>query len=137
MSIVYTMLYDIIDKHGPIPSVRVSSAQASGFAKKFNYWGAVRYLIKKSKTKPGYIVNKAQERASSDRRSVQLAIRDAELISLEENRVHIQSIGLLGYTEVTDVLEWLAERETPAQESAQIALVCHKFESKFKELATP
>ena len=72
--------------HGPIPAVRVSSAQARGAAKRYSYWGAVRYEIRLRKSDDEIIVT-ACERASSDRRSHRLAVADMMDIAERENRL--------------------------------------------------
>lgn len=102
MSIEKFALKKYIIKNGPIKSIRVSSAQAKGAAKKFNYWGAVRYEI--CLTKNGNISNIAIERASSDRRSEQLAWQDAEKIASAEGRIFCQTIGKLSDLEIKNIL---------------------------------
>lgn len=74
-----------IRRYGPIPFVRVSSAQARGNAKNYAYWGAVRYelRLRKSDDEPVLV---ACERASSDRRSKRLAYEDARDIARDEGR---------------------------------------------------
>src|SRR5690349_12917656 len=79
---------------GPIPTVRVSSAQARGAAKGYAYYGAARYEIRLTK-RDGYPANIAQERASSDRRSLRLAKDDADKIAEREGRICAQTIGQL------------------------------------------
>lgn len=73
-------------QHGSIPAVAVSSAQARGAAKRYAYWGAVRYEVRLRKSDDEIIVT-ACERASSDRRSKNLAHRDASEIATRENRL--------------------------------------------------
>jgi hypothetical protein len=76
-----------------IPTARVSSAQARGAAKKYAYWGVVRYEIRLSKA--GELVNVALERASSDRRSVTKAEQDLETLCEQEKRLPVAEIGKL------------------------------------------
>jgi hypothetical protein len=75
-----------IRRHGPIPAVSVSSAQARGRARRYPYWGAVRYELRLRKTDDECIVM-AQGRASSDRRSRRLAWLDAAHLAETEDRV--------------------------------------------------
>lgn len=98
-----TMMADLIRTHGPIPTVRVSSAQASGAAKQYSYWGAARYELRL--TRDGRVVNVALERARSDRRSRRLAERDASEIAQSEGRVAIQTIGSVSNDECGYVLD--------------------------------
>lgn len=84
-------LTEYVKLNGPIKSARVSSAQAKGAAKKYAYWGAVRYQIRL--TKAGHLSNVARERASSDRRSENLAHKDCWELAEKENRIILQNIG--------------------------------------------
>jgi len=77
--------------HGDIPAVRVSSAQARGAAKNYSYWGAVRYTV--TLTKDGAPTLRALERASSDRRSRDLARADAMNVAEREHRILVQCLG--------------------------------------------
>lgn len=95
----------VIRSCGPLRAVRVSSAQARGAAKRYAYWGAVRYAIKLS-ADGQRLICAALERASSDRRSLRLAESDAEALAESEGRVETQHLGgmtprsvaaLLGY----------------------------------------
>lgn len=80
-----TVVARMIATHGPIPCVRVSSAQARGAAKKYSYWGAVRYEVRlRLDGVPTYA---ALGRARSDRRSEALAHRDAEELARSEGRL--------------------------------------------------
>lgn len=82
-----------IRTHGPIPTVRVSSAQAKGAAKGYSYWGAVRYEIRI--TRDGLPANRPLERASSDRRSIAGAERDLADLAEREGREECQTLGIL------------------------------------------
>lgn len=82
-----------IRNHGPIGTVRVSSAQAKGRASQYSYWGAVRYELRVTQT--GKIANMPCERASSDRRTYAGAKRDAEAIAESEGRIELDHIGTL------------------------------------------
>lgn len=95
-------LADYVAAHGPIPTVRVSSAQARGAAKKYSYWGAVRYELRL--TRDGRVANTPLERASSDRRSKRLAERDAELLAEREGRIEMQTIGAISDDLAADIL---------------------------------
>lgn len=97
-----SMLAHHIRTHGPIPTCRVSCAQARGAAKKYAYWGAVRYEIRL--TKDGAPTNRPLERASSDRRSLRLAEQDCDAICEREGRVVVDRIGRLKEAEAEDVL---------------------------------
>lgn len=90
-----------------IPNVRVSSAQARGAAKKYAYYGAVRYEIRLAKD--GHVTHVPCERASSDRRSPRLAERDAEAIAARENRLSLTDlrIGQLDEAEAARILDVL------------------------------
>lgn len=92
-------LTQYIRDHGPIPTVRVSSAQSHT---QYPYWGAVRYEIRL--TREGCPTNTALERASSDRRSERLADRDADKIAAAEGRVRYQGIGRLDNEGAMEVL---------------------------------
>jgi hypothetical protein len=105
MNIYTSILKRHIAKYGPIKSIRVSSAQARGAAKKYSYWGAARYEI--IITKNGNISNIAIERASSDRRSERLAHEDADKIAIKEGRIHCQTIGRLSDKEIKNILSEL------------------------------
>lgn len=102
----YKLLGDYVRRNGPIPTVRVSSAQASGFAKKFNYWGTVRYEIRFARD--GRLINKALNRASSDRRSYRLAVDDA----CKTGRLRLQTIGEIDDEEAKDILTFLLAAPT-------------------------
>ena len=104
-----TSLAAIINQRGPIPSVRVSSAQARGAAKHYAYWGAARYELRL--TKSGAVSNCAVERASSDRRSVRLAEADAERIAEREDRIELQTIGTLSEQDAARVLRWMGRAQ--------------------------
>lgn len=84
---------------GPLRAVRVSSAQAKGAAKGYAYWGAVRYQIRLTADGRGYCCA-AIERASSDRRSVKLAVKDAEDLAAAEGRAWALRIGRVSSTEI-------------------------------------
>lgn len=98
-----TILADLIRRHGPIPTVRVSSAQARGVAKQYSYWGAVRYELRL--TRDGHVANVALERASSDRRSQRLAKADAAALAVREARIVVQQIGALSDIVAAEVLD--------------------------------
>lgn len=101
-----TILADIIRQHGPIPTIRVSSAQARGLAKLYRYWGATRYEIRL--TRAGKPANIALQRASSDRRSLRLAEQDAEEIADREGRIECNTIGTLPETMAATIIAELA-----------------------------
>lgn len=98
-------LSDLLRAQGPIGAVRISSAQARGSAKRFPYWGAVRYEIRLGRDGAPTCV--AIERASSDRRSLRLAEQDAERIAETENRVECQRIGRMTDADAAHVLRWM------------------------------
>lgn len=99
------MYLNAIKSSLPIKSARVSSAQARGAAKRYAYWGAVRYMIRL--TPDGRVVNTACERASSDRRSERLADRDLEALCDREGRIEIHTIGALSESAARRVWAWL------------------------------
>ena len=106
-------LRKIIEQHGPIPSVRVSSAQAKGRAKQYSYWGAVRYEIRINRR--GNVSNCPLERATSDRRSQRLARDDALRIADDESRIFCSCLGELSRMDQARVLDALSrERGYPA-----------------------
>src|SRR5690606_22627219 len=74
----------IVAAGGSIGTVRVSSAQSST---KYSYWGAVRYELRL--TAKGAVTHTATERASSDRRSVAGAKRDARALVAREGRLYL------------------------------------------------
>lgn len=86
------LLASAIRVNGPLRTIRVSSAKARGAAKKFPYWGAVRYEVRLRK-RDGAPVHVAVERASSDRRSQRLAEADAQSIASSEGRIWLHPIG--------------------------------------------
>ncbi len=90
--------------HGPIRAARVSSAQARGAAKRYSYWGAVRYQIRLTPHGPSSI---ATERASSDRRSKRLADRDCDELEDRENRIRVYTIGRLCEASANGILTQL------------------------------
>lgn len=100
------ILAEIIRAHGPIPTVRVSSAQARGRAKDYPYWGAVRYEI--GLTRDGRVSNRPMGRASSDRRSWDLAHWDALDMGAAEGRIVVQTIGTLSDAEAERVIARVA-----------------------------
>lgn len=89
-----SVLSVIIAAQGPLPTVRVSSAQARGAAKKYAYWGAARGEIR-ARRRDGKLTCVSVERASSDRRVEHLAADDAELIADREGRHEVQNLGLV------------------------------------------
>lgn len=99
-----------IRRHGPIRTVRVSSAQSHT---QYAYWGAVRYEI--HLTRDGQPANVACERASSDRRSVRGAERDAAATG----RLPLQTIGRLSEDDVFYVLAHLGYDEAIARHDAR------------------
>lgn len=105
MSAIKTLV-DVIRAHGPIPTVRVSSAQARGAAKQYAYWGAARYEIRLSRD--GQPINVALERANSDRRSRRLAQQDAAELARRERRVCCPEIGRLSEAAAARVLRALS-----------------------------
>lgn len=93
---------------GPIPMVRVSSAQARGAAKKYSYWGAVRYELRLGRGGIPTVV--ATERAFSDRRSRRLAERDADELAARTSAIRWDGIGAISAHEANAVLAAIAER---------------------------
>jgi len=102
-------LADIIRERGPIPTVRVSSAQARGRAKQYSYWGATRYELRL--TRDGRVSNHPLERATSDRRSYRLAYLDALYIAGREGRLLVDPIGVIGPAEEERVMRALGLQE--------------------------
>jgi hypothetical protein len=102
-----TVLAEVIQATGPIPAVRVSSAQARGAAKAYQYWGAVRYEIR-LRQHDGVPTAVAMGRARSDRRSVRLATADAAQIAGREGRVMIDGLGALSTAEAVAILAAVA-----------------------------
>jgi hypothetical protein len=97
-------LANYIKQNGPVPTVRVSSAQAHGRARKYPYWGAVRYQIGLSLD--GVPRHIPLERASSDRRSRRLARYDAEKLAAREGRIVVDfRIGKLSEEECEYILK--------------------------------
>lgn len=85
------ILASYLRERGDILAVRVSSAKARGRGKRYNYWGAVRYIV--TLTSIGEPTLRAKERASSDRRSTAGAERDANDIALREGRIKVSGLG--------------------------------------------
>jgi hypothetical protein len=82
-------LKTLIATRGPISCVRVSSARARGIARRYPYWGAVRYVVRlRADGTPTYA---AVGRAASDRRSERLAERDAEALAAKLGAVCFQA----------------------------------------------
>jgi len=95
---------------GPIKTVRVSSAQARGLAKRYAYWGAVRYQVQLSRD--GTPKHVALGRANSDRRSYRLAEKDALAIADSEGRIYVElDPGQLDELECESVLKKLYRTE--------------------------
>lgn len=100
---------EYIQAHGPIKTVRVSEAQAKGRAKRYSYWGAVRYTVRLSRTKQ--LLNMPVEQASSARRAYRLAVEDANALAVAEDRIHLTRIGTLTAIEIEHIYDVLAERK--------------------------
>lgn len=115
-----TILTQYLATHGPIGLVRVSSAQAKGAAKRYAYWGAVRYML--HLTADGVPTFAPEERASSDRRTIEGAQKDAEQIANTEGRIYIGQSSVGRLTEM-DAQCWIgfcrvnAAKLTPSGES--------------------
>jgi hypothetical protein len=84
---VHDAIVGAIRECGPLRATRVSSAQARGAAKRYAYWGAVRYVIALATDGSGRLVSVPRERASSDRRSIRLAEADAAALAASEDRI--------------------------------------------------
>lgn len=82
-------LRQVLAARGEIPAVTVSSAQASGAAGAYPYYGAVRYVVRL--TCWGYPTLSAEERARSDRRSRALAVSDARDLAEAEGRIVVEA----------------------------------------------
>lgn len=105
---------DVIRNASPLRAVRVSSARARGYARKFSYWGPVRYRVCWS-DRHNWPVAIALERARSARRSWDLALEDALALAESEGRFFISSLGRLTETEVVELAIALREgRVQPA-----------------------
>jgi hypothetical protein len=100
-----TTLTEYLKEHGTVKTVRVSSAQARGFAKNFSYWGAVRYEIRINRN--GRPSNVALERARSRRRSLDLAFDDAAELAEREGRIYLERIGPLTEQDAQEILSAL------------------------------
>jgi len=106
------LLRDWIKDNGPIKAARVSSAQAQGRAKKYSYWGAVRYEIR-LRDKDGEVISVARGRARSDRRSQILVKKDLDNLCESENRVPIESIGRISDFECECAIRVLLPEASP------------------------
>lgn len=98
------VLAEHVRTHGPIATVRVSSAKARGRAARYPYWGAAYYEITLSRD--GRPRNVVISRARPDRRSKRLAYEDAE----HTGRIPCQAIGPLTAGEAARVLRLLDEQ---------------------------
>lgn len=107
-----SLLAHHIRTHGPIKTARVSSAQARGRAKRYSYWGAVRYQVRL--TADGQPANIACERAGSDRRSERLVERDCDELCEREGRIRVRHIGRLGEPQCRRVLEQIDDSSIDA-----------------------
>lgn len=116
------LLADLIIQRGPIKTARVSSAQARGNAKRYAYWGAVRYELRLVGPKR-LPANVAIERAASDRRSMRLAARDAAALASAEGRLLVEQIGTLSLDACRAVLAQLGESGAADVVAASIAAV--------------
>jgi mRNA-degrading endonuclease toxin of MazEF toxin-antitoxin module len=103
------ILSSIVATQGPIATVRVSSAQARGAAKRYAYWGAARGEIRARKA-DGALTCLSIERASSDRRAKHLAADDADRIAELEDRIHYGKIGQLDENNAVQVLRAMGIR---------------------------
>jgi len=97
------VLAALVRQYGPVPCARVSSAQASGAAKRYPYWGVVRYEIRLRKD--GQLSAVACERAASDRRSTRLVEQDRDELCEREGRLAWDGIGPLSETDAAYVLQ--------------------------------
>lgn len=96
-----------IEKHGPIKTARVSSAQARGAAKKWSYWGVARYEMYINAK--GDVVNRALERAGSDRRSTKLADDDLKTLCEREGRIYVYRIGTITEYDALRIMKKLVD----------------------------
>lgn len=96
-------LAELISSRGPIPTVRVSVAKARGKARNYPYWGAALYEIRLAK-KDGAPTNAPLRGASSDRRSLRLAKRDADELAERIGGVRLDTIGHLTERDAFKVL---------------------------------
>lgn len=101
------LLAVVVRADGPVETARVSSAQARGRAKRYSYWGAVRYQIRFVR---GRLSNVAQGRATSDRRSYERAEADLDALCEREDRIPLAAIGGLDETDANCVLLALVAR---------------------------
>lgn len=83
--------YRLVLDRGPVQLVRVSSAQARGRAKSYSYFGCARYEVAIGAR--GTLTCRPLSRASSERRSYDLAVRDAERIEEETGAIACAARG--------------------------------------------
>jgi hypothetical protein len=108
-------LKSLIKNTGPVPAVRVSSAQ-SGVCH-YPYRDAVRYEVRLRKD--GEVTYAALERAATTRRSERLAIRDARELAAREGRIYHQAVpGQVGEGEARIILTLIAEMVAVPQTEA-------------------
>jgi hypothetical protein len=111
-------LANYIRKHGPVKTVRVSSAQAKGSAKKYAYYGAARYLI--DLNRQGEPTHICLSRARSDRRSFRLAEQDALAIAAEEGRLVVDyRTGKLNEQQCAMILEQIMDHPSTGEETGK------------------
>lgn len=95
-----------IRHHGHVRTARVSSAQASGAAKSYSYWGVARYHITTG-ARDGLPINVPVERAASDRRAWHLAYDDLLAVCEAEHRIECQRIGHLSERDAAAIISAL------------------------------
>ena len=101
------ILSDMLRACGSVGLVRLSSAQSGT---KYSYWGAPRYEL--ALTRDGRPMVRAEERASSERRSRRLAEQDATERAQAEGRVYVGQcrVGTLRDTDAEAMLRLILPR---------------------------
>lgn len=119
----------IIRQYGPVPAARLSTAQARGRAKRYQYWGVARYEIALARS--GEVISRALERASSDRRSYRLAEHDWNEVCERENRWPTSTIGRLSEDEAAEILANMHRVNGRWIYAPSPELAAHKFGQQF------
>ena len=104
-----TRVRNLIERYGPVSTVRVSSAQASGAARAYPYWGISRGEV--IVTTRGHLSVVSRERAGSDRRSYRLAEQDRDTCAIDEHRLAWQPLGRLDESNAACLLTLLEARD--------------------------
>lgn len=127
MTVAIQALTSILS-HTSIPAIRVSSAQARGKAKNYAYWGTAEYALCLSRA--GLPQARVVSGASSDRRSQDLAWKDAHRRAGEVHGVLCQAIGALSDVDAHSALIQLANYGYPEAQAYAATVIINNLATK-------